>query len=36
MLSEGPEAGKGHGTPATRRKLAAALDAPVWALEDGD
>ena len=27
------EAGSGHGTPATRRKLAAALDAPVWALE---
>jgi hypothetical protein len=23
------EAGKGHGTPATRRKLAAALDAPL-------
>jgi DNA-binding XRE family transcriptional regulator len=32
------EAGEGHGTPATRRKLAKALDAPVWALEseDGD
>jgi transcriptional regulator with XRE-family HTH domain len=28
------EAGKGHGTPATRRKLAAALDAPVWALDE--
>lgn len=28
------EAGGGYGTPATRRKLAAALDAPVWALED--
>lgn len=27
------EAGGGHGTPATRRKLAAALDAPAWALE---
>jgi len=27
------EAGSGHGTPATRRKLAKALDAPVWALE---
>lgn len=26
------EAGGGHGTPATRRKLADALDAPVWAL----
>lgn len=28
------EAGGGHGTPATRRKLAAALSAPLWALED--
>lgn len=28
------EAGKGHGTPATRSRLAAALDAPGWALED--
>ncbi|WP_313669265.1 helix-turn-helix transcriptional regulator [Sandarakinorhabdus sp.] len=27
------EAGKGHGTPATRRKLAVALDAPEWALD---
>ncbi len=27
------EAGGGHGSPATRRKLAKALDAPVWALE---
>lgn len=27
------EAGGGYGSPATRRKLAAALDAPVWALE---
>lgn len=27
------EAGGGHGTPATRRKLAKALDAPLWALE---
>lgn len=27
------EAGSGHGTPATRRKLAAALDAPLWTLE---
>jgi DNA-binding XRE family transcriptional regulator len=27
------EAGGGHGTPATRRKLAKALEAPVWALE---
>ena len=30
------EAGGGHGTPATRRKLAKALDAPVWALESED
>lgn len=28
------ERGGGHGTPKTRRKLAEALDAPVWALED--
>jgi DNA-binding XRE family transcriptional regulator len=28
------EAGGGHGTPKTRRKLAEALDAPEWALED--
>lgn len=28
------EAGGGHGSLATRRKLAKALDAPVWALED--
>lgn len=28
------EAGGGHGTPRTRRKLAEALDAPEWALED--
>lgn len=27
------EAGGGYGSPATRRKLAVALDAPVWALE---
>jgi transcriptional regulator with XRE-family HTH domain len=27
------EAGGGHGTPTTRQKLAAALEAPVWALE---
>lgn len=27
------EAGRGHGTPRTRHKLAAALNAPVWALE---
>ena len=27
------EAGGGHGSPATRRKLAKALDAPAWALE---
>ena len=27
------EAGGGYGTPKTRRKLAGALDAPVWALE---
>ena len=30
------ENGGGTGSAATRRKLAAALDAPVWALEDGD
>lgn len=28
------ERGGGYGSRATRRKLAAALDAPVWALED--
>ena len=28
------EAGVGHGTPRTRRLLARALDAPVWALDD--
>ncbi len=28
------EAGEGYGTPKTRRKLAEALDAPLWALED--
>lgn len=28
------ERGGGYGTPQTRRKLAQALDAPVWALED--
>ena len=28
------EAGGGHGTPTTRRKIAAALEAPMWALED--
>jgi DNA-binding XRE family transcriptional regulator len=28
------EAGGGYGSRETRRKLAAALDAPVWALED--
>lgn len=28
------ETGGGHGTPATRRKLAEALSAPLWALED--
>lgn len=27
------ESGSGHGTPATRHKLAAALNAPLWALE---
>lgn len=27
------EAGGGHGSLATRRKLATALEAPVWALE---
>ena len=30
------ESGAGHGTPATRRKLAEALDAPLWALDDTD
>lgn len=28
------ESGGGYGSRETRRKLAAALDAPVWALED--
>ena len=28
------EAGAGHGTPKMRRAIAAALDAPLWALED--
>ena len=28
------ERGGGHGSPATRRKLAEALEAPVWALEE--
>ena len=28
------EAGGGYGSRETRRKLAAALDAPLWALED--
>jgi DNA-binding XRE family transcriptional regulator len=28
------ESGGGYGSRGTRRKLAAALDAPVWALED--
>ena len=28
------ERGGGHGSRATRRKLADALDAPLWALED--
>lgn len=28
------ENGGGYGTPATRRKIATALDAPAWALED--
>ena len=28
------EAGGGHGSQATRRKLAAALEAPSWALEE--
>ncbi|WP_353198046.1 helix-turn-helix transcriptional regulator [Sandarakinorhabdus sp.] len=28
------EAGKGYGTPTTRAKLAAALEAPVWALDE--
>jgi DNA-binding XRE family transcriptional regulator len=30
------EAGGGYGSRETRRKLAAALEAPVWALEDGE
>ena len=30
------EAGGGYGSRETRRKLAAALDAPVWALEEGE
>jgi len=30
------EQGAGYGSQRTRRKLAAALDAPVWALEDED
>ena len=29
------ERGGGYGSRETRRKLAAALDAPVWALEEG-
>ena len=29
------EGGQGYGTQKTRRKLADALDAPVWALEEG-
>lgn len=28
------EAGHGHGTPKMRRALAAALDAPLWAIDD--
>ena len=28
------EAGGGHGSPRTRRALAKALDAPLWALEE--
>ena len=28
------EAGAGHGTPKMRRAIAAALEAPLWALED--
>ena len=28
------EGGGGYGSPATRRKLATALEAPVWALDD--
>jgi hypothetical protein len=28
------EAGGGYGSLETRRKLAAALEAPVWALEE--
>ncbi len=30
------EAGAGHGTPKMRRAIAAALGAPLWALEDED
>ena len=30
------ETGGGYGTPATRRKLAEALDAPLWALDPED
>ena len=30
------EGGGGYGSRETRKKLAAALDAPVWALEDED
>ncbi|UAJ09562.1 helix-turn-helix domain-containing protein [Glacieibacterium megasporae] len=30
------EAGGGYGSPATRRKLAAALGVEVWALDDPD
>jgi DNA-binding XRE family transcriptional regulator len=30
------EAGGGYGSRETRRRLAAALDAPVWALEDAE
>jgi len=29
------EAGGGYGSRETRRKLVAALEAPVWALEEG-
>ncbi len=28
------ESGAAHGSPATRRKLAKAFDAPLWALDD--
>lgn len=30
------ESGKAYGRPASRKAIAAALDAPLWALEDND